>query len=446
MSGNVFFHYIENIDTFLWSSIAVPSVLLFSLYLTILHRVPQLTKCTHLITVFKHALKTDSCPSGRGIPPMRALFGSLGGCIGIGNIVAVTTAVQVGGPGAIFWLWIAAFGGMMIKYSEVYLGIKYRITNLHGSYDGGPMFYLKRVYKNIWIPRIFSLLLAMYGVEVYMFKVVSDSIALTWQFEPQIISFILLIAVLLVSRGGVDQVGQICSATIPLFLIIFVGMALWILAHSPLGISYVLQEIWHGAFHGHAAIGGFAGSTFLMTAGNGMARACYSSDIGSGYASVVQAETSQRYPENQAIFEFFSVFVDTFIVSTLTTFVILSTDCWHLGIPASHMLQHAFGLYFNGMNYFFPFFISLLGFSNLLAFFAVGMKCITYLQPNWGYKAYYVYATTMYLIFSYSNQRYALLMMSLIGFSLLTLNLIGLIGLRREIMLPDLKKNYFGSS
>jgi len=443
MDIKVFIHFIETLDSFLWGYIAVPAVLGLSLYLTVFHRLPQFTRMQHLFTVFKHTLGDNPSSCGRGIPPLRALFGSLGGCIGIGNIVAVATAVQFGGPGAIFWLWVAAFGGMLIKYSEVYLGIKYRIANLHGSYDGGPMFYFSRVYKSAWVPRLFSLLLAMYGTEVYMFKIVSDSIALTWSLDPILISYGLLIAILLVSRGGVDQVGQICSATIPLFLILFIGMATWILTHSPVGIGSIFQSIFSGAFNGHAAIGGFAGSTFLMTASQGMARACYSSDIGSGYASVVQSETSQRYPENQAIFEFFGVFVDTFVVSTLTTLVLLSTECWYKPIPASHLLQHAFGMYFNGMDYFFPFFISILGFSNLLAFFAVGKKCIAYLQPNWGAKAYYVYATIAYLFFAYSEQRYALMMMSLIGFSLLSLNLIAVLALHREVKMPDLKKNYF---
>ncbi len=443
MHFKAFIHFIEILDSFLWGYLAVPAVLGLSIYLTVFHKFPQFTRIGHLISVFRHTIRESSSNHARGIPPLRALFGSLGGCIGIGNIVAVTTAVQIGGPGSIFWLWVAAFGGMVIKYSEVYLSIKYRIANLHGSYDGGPMFYFSRVYKSVWISRIFSLLLAMYGTEVYMFKIVSDSIALTWNFEPIGISYGLLVAILVVSRGGVDKVGQICSATIPLFLVLFIGMAGWILTHSPIGLFDVIHQIFSGAFHGHAAIGGFAGSTFLMTVSQGMARACYSSDIGSGYASVVQAETSQRYPENQAIFEFFGVFVDTFIVSTLTTFVILSTDCWHDPIPASHLLQHAFGMYFNGMDYFFPFFISILGFSNLLAFFSVGKKCMTYLHPNWGSKAYYVYATIAYLVFAYSDQRYALMLMSLIGFSLLSLNLIALLWLHKEVKMPDLNKKYF---
>jgi len=443
MNINGFIQGIEILDSCLWGYIAVPAVLLFSLYLTIWHRCPQWSRIPHLFRVFNHVLSDRPSSTSRGIPPLRALFGSLGGCIGIGNIVAVTTAVQIGGPGAIFWLWVAAFGGMIIKYSEVYLGIKYRVANLHGSYDGGPMFYFSRVYKSVWVPRFFSFLLALYGAEVYMFKIVSDSISLTWGFEPMFVSCGLLVAILIVSKGGVDRVGQICSATIPLFLILFLGMGTWILTHSSVPFGDIWYSIFSSAFHGHAAIGGFAGSTFLMTASQGMARACYSSDIGSGYASVVHSETSQRYPENQAIFEFFGVFMDTFVISTLTILIILSTECWHEPIPASHVLQHAFGLYFNGMDYFFPVFISILGFSNILAFFAVGKKCIAYLHPQWGTTAYYIYATFSFLAFSYGEPRYALMMMSLTGFSLLTLNLIALYTLHKEVQMPDLKKNYF---
>jgi AGCS family alanine or glycine:cation symporter len=435
---------IQNLDLILWSYIAVPCILLLALYLTIIHRVPQITKISHLWKVFAHAFKKQDQKVVRGITPFRALFSSLGGCIGIGNIVAIGTAVQIGGPGAVFWLWVAAFCGMIVKYAEVYLGIKYRITNLQGSYDGGPMFYLGKVYGHNVIPKIFSILLAMYGTEVYMFKVVSDSIALTWHLDSTLISYGLLIAILIVSRGGVDKVGQICSAVLPLFLTLFVSMSLWILIHSPIGIIDVFYIIIKAAFNGHAALGGFAGSTVMMAISQGMARACYSSDIGSGYASVVQSETSQQHPENQAIFEFFGVFIDAFVVSTLTTFVLISTGVWYQNIPASHLLQEAFSLYFNGMDYFIPFFISLLGFSNLLAFFAVGKKCVSYLQPRWGVQAYYCYAITMYLIFSHSNQRYALLMMSIIGVLLLLINIIGVFLLSHEVKMPDLQKNYFG--
>lgn len=435
--------YIQMIESFLWSYCAVPAIVLLGLYLSFIHKFPQLTKSKHLITVFKHAFKTEEGPVNRGISPLRAFFSSLGGCIGIGNIVAVCTAVQIGGPGAVFWLWVAAFLGMIVKYSEVYLGIKYRVANLHGSFDGGPMFYIGKVYGNKIMPKIFSILLAMYGTEVYMFKVVSDSVAMTWNFESHSVSYLLIIAILIVSRGGVDKVGQICSATIPLFLTLFIGMSTWVLFHSPIPFLNVLKTIIHSAFNGHAAIGGFAGSTVALTIGQGMARACYSSDIGSGYASVVQSETSQYYPENQAIFEFFGIFVDTFVVSTLTTFVIISTNLWFESIPASHLLQTAFSQYFNGMDYFIPFFISLLGFSNLLAFFSVGKKCVNYLQPRWGGWAYYGYASIMYLIFTHTSQRYALLLMSMIGVSLLLINLYAILKLNKELVLPDLKKNYF---
>ncbi len=443
MNVRLFVYFSEIVETILWGYIAVPAVLAFSIYLTVFHRFPQIRHFPHLIKTLQHSLSEHPAGCSRGVHPLKALFVSLGGCIGIGNIVAVTTAVQFGGPGAVFWLWIAAFGGMVIKYSEVYLGIKYRISNLHGSFDGGPMFYLSKVYKSIWIPRLFSVLLAMYGTEVYMFKIVSDSIAMSWNIDSIWVISLLLIAVLVVSRGGVEKVGQICSTTIPLFLLLFISMSLWILLHSPVSFFDVFRIIFKSAFHGHAAIGGFAGSTMLIAMSQGLSRACYSSDIGSGYSSVVQSETAQRYPENQAIFEFFGVFIDTFIVSTLTTLVIVSTETWHLHLPASHILQHAFSLYFNGMQYFFPFFISILGFSNLLAFFAVGKKCMSYLHPHLGPKIYYIYASLAYLFFAFGSQRYALMMMSFIGFCLLFLNLIALWSLRKEVQMPDANKNYF---
>ena len=151
---NQIFAFLSSIDGWLWNSLAVPAIVLFGLLLSIRFRFVQIGKFHVVFKTFFQAAKTDD-PSATGVHPLETFFASIGGCIGIGNIVAICTAIQIGGPGAVFWMWMAAILGMLIKYAEVYLGLKFRVLNGDGGYDGGPMYYLQRIWKSAWVPNPF---------------------------------------------------------------------------------------------------------------------------------------------------------------------------------------------------------------------------------------------------------------------------------------------------
>ena len=427
-----FFSLLEGFENLLWSYIGFPVLMLLGLYLSYKSRFVQIRKFPTVVKTFINFLKVrETCPGA--VHPMQAFFACIGGCIGIGNIVGICTAVQVGGPGALFWIWMTALLGSMVKYSEVFLGLKFRVSNGQGGYSGGPMYFLKRVFKTSWMPTFVCLLLCVYGVEVYQFSVVTKSITSNLPVNQYVVIFVLLALVIFAGSGGVKRVGSISSAIIPLFVVIYVGMGGWVLFNNLAVLPDVLKSVFNTAFTGHGALGGFIGSTLLMTISQGVRRGCYTGDLGIGYASVIHSESSAKIPEKQAALVIFDIFLDTFIICTSSVLVILVTDVWHQPIETGLLVQTALSLYFPYMQFFMPFFLFLLGYSTINAYFCVGLTCAEHLSPRFGRRIYYVYSALALLIFSFVDTMQAQTVMSVAGGLLLTLNCYGIYKLKGEL-------------
>jgi len=402
------------------------------LYLTFRSQFVQLRQFPNVVKIFFEFLKVRETTPG-AVHPLKAFFASVGGCIGIGNIVGICTAVQIGGPGALFWIWMTALVGSMVKYAEVYLGLKFRVPNNKGSYDGGPMYFLQRVFKTAWMPTLVSLLLCVYGVEVYQFSVITTSVTSNLEVNQYLVIGGLLLLVIFAGSGGVRRVGTISSAIIPLFVLMYVGMSGWVLFNNIQVLPSALTGVFSAAFTGHAAFGGFLGSTLLMTISQGVRRGCYTGDLGIGYASVIHSESSAKVPEKQAALVIFDIFLDTFIICTSSILVILVTDVWHQEMDAGMLVQTALAAYFPYMNYFMPFFLFLLGYSTINAYFCVGLKCAEHLAPQWGRRIYYAYAVLALLVFSFVDSLQAQTVMSIAGGLLLAINCYGIFRLRHEL-------------
>lgn len=426
------FSFLDSIDEALWSYLCIPLMIVLGGLFSMRFRFVQIFKFSSVLRVFFEAAR-EKRGSTKGVHPISAFFASIGGCIGIGNLVAVCTAIQIGGPGAIFWMWVAATLGMTIKYAEVYLGGIYRRPNAGGGYDGGPMYFLQTVFRGPLIPIIVALLLCVYGTEIYMFKVVTHSVVENWHVNEYLVISLLLFLVVYVGSGGIDRVGKITSVIIPIFLVLFATMSLWVLVQHIHEWPKMFLTIFSSAFTGHAAVGGFAGSGMLLTMSQGVARGCYTGDIGVGYASIVQAETSCTDPKRQAQLAILGIFLDTFVVCTLSTLLIMVTGVWKLDIPASLMVQQALSLYFPYMELYMPIFLFILGYSSLIAFFCVGIKCARFIHKKRGPLLYYLYAGSSFLLFSFVDQRYALTIMSITGALLLAINLTGMYRLKERV-------------
>ncbi len=428
---NELFVHLEAINDFIWGYVAFLLITLLGIYFTLRSGFFQIRKFIPTFKTFM-ALRTHK-KQERGMHPIKTFYAAIGGCIGIGNIVGICTAVQIGGPGALFWTWIAGFLGMLIQYSEVFLGMRYREKNDQGSYDGGPMYFLPKAYRGNWVAILVSLLLCIYGVEVFMFNVMADSIAVNWHINKVLVVGVLLAAVLVVTFGGIQRVGMVCSKVIPAFIILYLGMGFWVLfLHGP-EIPGIVSMIFKGAFTHQAAIGGFAGSSVILAISMGLSRGAYSGDIGVGYMSIIHSESSEQNHSKQASLAIMVIFIDIFIVCTMSILLALVTGKWHSSPDVTLMVQDALGMHFPYMDVFMPFFLFLLGYTTIIAYFAVGVKCARFISAKQGPRLYYALGCTALVVFAFVGPEQAFVVMSLSGAALLILNLIGIFLLRKEI-------------
>jgi AGCS family alanine or glycine:cation symporter len=424
---------LDVIENILWTYFGVPLVIFLGLYLSIKSNFFQIRQLPTVFKTFLGFLRVRKSEDERGVHPLKVFFAAVGGCVGIGNIVGICTAVQLGGPGALFWIWVTALAGMILKYSEVYLGLKYREPNGKGGYNGGPMYFLTRVFKRSWVPQLVCLLLCVYGVEVYQFSVISTSITSNLGLNPYFVTATLLLLVIFAGSGGVRRVGNISSKSLPIFVVIYVGMGGWVLLNNLAVLPDVFKQIFVSAFNGHAAVGGFAGAGIMASMSYGIRRGCYTGDIGVGYASVIHSESSVQVLEKQAALAIFDIFLDTFIVCTTSLSLILATGIWQEPLEAGMLVQMALGQYFPYMHFFMPFFLFLLGYNTINAYFCVGLKCAEHLSPRWGRFVYYGYAVLVLLLFSFLGTNQAQTVMAISGVSLLLINGYGIFLLRNEI-------------
>jgi len=427
------FHILNAIDSFFWGNVAFALIMGVGIYFTFRVRFFQILSLPKFVKIFYDFLKPSSSKVV-GVHPVKIFFTSMGGMIGIGNIVGIVTALQIGGPGALFWVWVAALFGSIIKYSEIFLGLKYRIRNSEGGYDGGPIYFLKAAFKVSWVPFTAAALLCIYGVEVYQFNILTACLSTSWGISKVLIASGLLVLVLIAGLGGVKRISKICTLVMPIFVLVYVSMSFWIIFQEFHQLPSIFSSVFKSAFNGHAAVGGFAGSSVLLAIQHGIARAAYSSDLGIGYDSIIQSESSTVHPEKQASLAIIGVFIDNFIC-TLSILIVLLTGLWKAvpSIEISELVKTSLSLYFPYMQIFMPAFLFMTGYTTVIAYFCVGNKCARFISPKYGEKLYVIYASVAFFFFSFFDQSVALLVMSIAGALLLIVNLIGIIRLREQV-------------
>jgi AGCS family alanine or glycine:cation symporter len=426
--------FFTHLDTIFWGYVGFSLIMLLGVFFSFKTRFFQIYAFPAIFKTFFHFLFQKE-KQDEGIHPLRAFFASVGGMIGIGSVVGIVTAVQIGGPGALFWVWVAALFGSLIKYSEVFLGLKHRVARPGGGFDGGPMFFLAKAFKNRLIPTIVAFILCLYGIEIYQFSVITSTIEVNWGVNHYVAIIALLALVMYATIGGVRRVSRICSSLMPFFMVIYILMSFWVILNNLSFIPSVFVLVVKAAFTGHAAVGGFAGSTALLAIQHGMSRLAYSADLGIGYDSIIHSESSTTMPEKQARLAVLGVFLDC-LMCTLSILLVLLTGVWMADdpIPASSLVQTALSSYFPFMNVFMPCFLLILGYTTIIAYACIGMKCAKFLHPKHGMRVYLIYGIIAWLLSSFFDQSTALLIMSLAQGCLLIINLTGLFKLRKEVV------------
>ena len=426
-----FFSAIAAINDFIWGYIAFFFILVLGAYFTFSSCLFQIRKFKAIIANFFELSHSQS--ASVGVHPLKTFYAAIGGCIGIGNIVGICTAIQIGGPGALFWTWIGGFFGTLLQYAEVYLGMIYRVSNKQKSYDGGPMYFLPKAFKNKWIAVVSSALLCLYGVEIFMFNVMTNTLVTNWHLNKFLVVGALLVVVLVVALGGIERVGLVGSKIIPPFVFLYLVMGLWIICiHLP-ELPHVLSVISKGAFTYQAAIGGFAGSSVMLAISMGLSRGAYSADIGIGHMSVVHAESSEKDPAKQAALAFMVVLLDTFVFCSMSAILVVLTEKWHTCPDVVLMVQEALAMHFPYMNIFMPLFLFLLGYTTIIVYIAMGVKCAKFISPKYGPPAYYAIATLGMTVFAFTDPTQAFIVESICGAILLIINSLGIFRLRKEV-------------
>jgi AGCS family alanine or glycine:cation symporter len=436
--SNLFFKFLTFIDSILWYYVNFVVIILAGIFFTWLSRGAQFKAIKNFRRNISTLIKDNKDNNGQGVNPFKLYFTSVGGMVGLGNIVSISGAVSIGGPGSIFWMWVASFIGMLMKYGEIYLGINYRAKNNNNSYDGGPMYFLQGAFKSKIAAYASAILLCIYGAEVYQFLILTDRVEATFNLNRYLVLAGLLALVFLTVVGGVHRLSNICSVMMPPFLLTYLGVAIYIICLNFSQLGEVFSVILSSAFSGHAPIAGFAGSTLLMAAHQGISRGVYSGDIAIGYDSVVQSETRVVKPEQQATLAIYGLATDT-LICTFTTLILVLTGGWYEfpGLEESELIPRVLAPHIPYFDYFMTLLLFVAGFTTITAYLTVGIKCAKFISPKYGKYLYYIYALFAFIYFSHHDQSQVMLVMSVSGGILMLLNLSAIVRLRDKIRFSD---------
>lgn len=295
--------------------------------------------------------KSGSDIKGEGtLTPFQAVTTALASTVGASNIVGVPVAIYFGGPGAVFWMWFTALIGMVTKYAEIVLGVKYREKNADGEFVGGPMYYLKNGLKSKALGHLYAFLFMLTIVSGIMVQSNSASgSAATLGLPTYMSGIIITVMVGIIVIGGVKRIGKVSEKFVPFMALFYVLGCLIIILSNLATLPSVIGLIFKSAFTGHAATGGFMGSSISMAMRWGIARGAYSNEAGMGSAPIAHATAKTDYPARQGLWGMFEVFFDTIVICTMTAFVILTSGIWqNADITASGMTSQVF------MNFYGP--------------------------------------------------------------------------------------------
>ena len=328
---------------------------------------------------------------GKGeIPPFQALMTALSATVGTGNIAGVATAVFIGGPGALFWMWMTALLGMATKFAEAVLAVHFREKDKNGSYVGGPMYYIKNGMgeKWKWLGTLFALFgtVACFGIgNGVQINSIAQVLDTTFAISPLVVGIVVMVLAGAVLLGGIKRIGAFAGALVPFMAVAYIGCGAVILisnAHAVLpAIGTVIQE----AFTPSSAQGGFAGATVWMAIRYGVARGVFSNEAGLGSAPIAHASAHTDDPVRQGLIAMLGTFIDTILICSITGLVIIITGQWTSGESGAALTSAAFDQVLPGIGgYLVAVALAIFAFTTIVGWSVYGERCATYL---FGHKA-----------------------------------------------------------
>ncbi|HET9454675.1 MAG TPA: sodium:alanine symporter family protein [Gemmatimonadaceae bacterium] len=288
-------------------------------------------------------LRTKATGEGT-VTPFQAVATALASTVGVGNIAGVATAITIGGPGALFWLWVSGILGMATKFSEIVVALHYREPDATGVMRGGAMYTLKK--RGLpWLGGIFAALtaLAAFGIgNMVQANSVADSLNASFGASRPIVGIVLVVIAGAVILGGIKRIAAFAEYLVPFMAVVYITGGLFILVRYAGALPEAFSLVFESAFSGMAATGGFAGSTIMMAMRYGIARGLFSNEAGLGSAPMVHSAATTDHPVRQGLYGVFEVFVDTLLICTTTGLVILATGAWDDGQTGAALSVKAF--------------------------------------------------------------------------------------------------------
>ncbi len=332
------------IDSFMWGPPLITLLVGTGIFLTIrLHllQVFRLPRALGLIFGAKNKGEGD-------VSSFKALCVALAATIGTGNIVGVATAIKVGGPGALFWMWMAAFFGMATKYSEGLLAVKYRSVDNKGEIAGGPMYYIRNGMGEKYKPlatffAVATILVAFLGIGTFpQVNAIVDSTEIAFGIPKVATDIALTLLIAAITLGGLQSIARVASKIIPFMALMYVIISLGLIIINISVVPDAIAMIIRSAFTGEAAVGGFAGSTIMMAMQNGVARGVFSNESGLGSAPIAAAAAKTKWPAEQGLISMTGTFIDTIIICSMTGLALILTGVWCGDTAGAAMTAAAF--------------------------------------------------------------------------------------------------------
>lgn len=394
---------------------------------------------------FKLIFKAENSGTG-DINSFGALCTALAATVGTGNIVGVATAIRAGGPGALFWMWVAAFFGMATKYAEGVLAIKYRTIDENGQVSGGPMYYIERGLGKKFKPlavffAVSGILVALLGIGTFsQVNSIASSLQSTVGVDSRITSVVVAVLIGIIVFGGIKSISKVAEKVVPFMAITYIIFTIIILGSNVGKIIPALIMIFKGAFTPTAAVGGFTGAVVAQAIQSGIARGVFSNESGLGSAPIAAAAAKTEWPAEQGLISMTGTFIDTIIICTLTGLTLIVTGVWQGEKTGAIMTQDAFAQVLPKVG---PILVTicltLFAFTTILGWCYYGERCLEYLMGVKGITFYRIIFLIMVALGGFIQLEVIWTLADIVNGLMALPNLVGLILLSSVVVIETKK-------
>ena len=383
---------LNEISSLVWGPVMLAMLLGIGIYLTLGLRFFTFRRVLSAMLMLWRGRKSDK---EGDITPFQALMTALSATIGTGNIAGVATAIALGGPGAVFWMWLTALFGMATKYAEAVLAVEYRETDDQGQHVGGPMYYIKNGLQGKWhwLATAFAFFgaFAAFGIgNMVQANSVADAVETLFHVPDMYTAIVLTLLSAVVILGGINRIAEVAASLVPIMAISYITCALWVIISQYQQVPQALALIIQGAFTETAAVGGFAGAAVWAAVRFGVARGIFSNEAGLGSAPIAHAAAKTNNPVQQGMIAMLGTFIDTILVCTMTALVIILSGAWSSGENGAALSTLAFETSLPGIgSYVVVLGLVVFAFTTILGWSYYGERCAEYLfgtKVIWPYR------------------------------------------------------------